>query len=160
MAGFSVDYGPTKWVFANGYTIPNPCLRWDENADLDLYVRELVGDDLESTTAMVPQPRREKGRRASFGLEMHHVVSSAGTPATTDAARQRQIKENLAELAETAAASLATNGTQDVTVTPWTGATPITVSMVVLPPILGDRIGGVGYKVGLVVVLPDGGVQL
>ena len=39
------------------------------------------------------------------------------------------------------------------------GATPKSVDMVVSPPILGDVIGGVGYRVGLVVVLVDGGLM-
>ena len=158
MAGFVVDYGPGKLVFANGYTWPNPCLRFDENATTDLWVREFVGEDREVIDGTVPMGRSEKARTAHLGGELTWRASSTGTAASTLAARQQQWKTNLAELATVAAASLTGDGVQTVTYTPWVGATPKSVDMVVSPPILGDVIGGVGYRVGLVVVLVDGGL--
>lgn len=152
MAGFTVDYAAGKLVFATGYVLPNPAVRFDERSTLGLWFPIWVGDDVETTQGWVRYPRVPKGAEANLDLEVSQNADSDGVAAVGHAARVLQVKRNIAEL--TAQAS-DPSGLQNVTYTPTIGETPITVPMVVEAPMEGAIIRGVGLKVILPVKLDE-----
>lgn len=154
MAGFTVNYAAGKFVFEDGYTIPNPAVRIASDGPLSLWFREFVGDEVEVVDGTVLYELVEKAKRAEIPLEVSQHADSTGAAATN---RVQQLVENLAELATIADESL-DGGGQTVEYTPWVGATPLNVTMLVRPPLEGAVIRGLGVKAVVPVVLQDGAV--
>lgn len=154
MAGFTVNNTAGVFVFANGYTFPNPAVRIGSDGPLGLWFRDLVGDDVEVADGTVLYERVVKAKRADIPLEVSQHADSSGTAASNPV---RQLLENLAELATIADLTEST-GAQTVTYTPWTGATPVDLSAVVLPPLEGSVIRGVGVRAAVTLIVEDGAV--
>lgn len=151
MAGFEVNNDPGVFDFEDGYTLPNPAVRFQSQATVGMWFRDLVGEDVEVVDGLVLYPRVEKSKRLDIPLMVSQGADSSGNAASN---RVQQLKENIAELS--AIQDLTeSRGAQDVGYTPWTGATPLDLSAVVTVT-FGRELRGVGVTAVLTMII-DGG---
>lgn len=154
---WGVDYSTGKLVFSGGYTLPNYAVRQVDIGFLALEVKALDIADAEHSTGFTGVPAApEKSRTASLPLLVSFKCNPAGTPfadAGGNTANQIGWASNWSGLNALADASFTGDGTQTVTYTPYTGATPVALTLKVNPPTLtgGQRDGGVEATLDVVI---------
>ncbi len=136
-----------------GYTMPNFAVRF-VNAGLDAledYV--LKGGDGEWSAGHFAHEQTAHTREVTLEALLTFHCDMDGDPHTTNASGWAY---NWAQLEALADPTLSTDGTQTVNYTPWTGETPIPLTVKVKPPKLtGGHVGdGVELSIDVIVYNP------
>jgi hypothetical protein len=154
MAGWPVSYESGKLQFAT-ITLPNVAMAVIEYGFTQMWSPELVHENRETATATVPYPGVLKGIKASIPLLITGDWSTTGTPYANPV---QGLRANLAALNALVTATTTSSGTQTATYTPYVGATPISVTVQVMPVQLGTSATQGGTRAVLDLILPNGAV--
>ena len=151
--GFPLDYSEGKLVFTDlsSYTIPNRAVRLSEWGAFEILVQQVIGDDVETVSGAVARRRVERWRDARIGLQFNYLFAANGTGYGSTAEGFTKNWLALQGLCETSNVGGDPSGLTTVEYTPYTGATPIELSVHVMPPILGSPIKGKGANAGMVI---------
>ena len=154
------------------YTIPNHAVRFHAEAETELMIGVLEGDDIDvssdpagappTETLVVSRPRKERLRTSTIYLQMNFWYDETGVP-HPNAGQGRYL--NWANLSAVADVTLnkgtnydaySTAGLQTVRWTPYTGAGTVTIPEVhVMPPQPGNLTRGIGMTVTLPFEITD-----
>lgn len=147
LSGGSVEFG-------NGYVIPNYGVRFYDAGSFALEVMTLTGADSEYSTGFLPHEQVERSRTCPLSLQLSFDIDADGTPITDN---REGWATNWSDLEELSDATMTGDGTQTITYTPWSGATPVVFTAHVMPPVLksGDQDDGVYAQLDVVLLDPD-----
>ena len=153
--GWPVTYAAGKLVFNAyyNYTIPNQAVAVSDWGFTQLWTPTVVSQNRETTDAEIPYPSVQKGKTAMIPLVITGDWSIAGSPFANSV---QGLMTNVGQLNTLVSSTLTNNGTQFVTFTPYTGATPRTGFVQVMPVDLGTGAKQGGTKAVLELRLPSG----
>jgi hypothetical protein len=139
--------------FAGGYTIPNYGVRFHDQGSFALEVMALTGADSEHSRGFLPHEQTERFRTCTLTVQLSFDNTADGTPIADN---REGWAANWADLEALSDATMTGDGTQTITYTPWTGATPVTFAAHVMPPTLVSGTGdGVFAKLDVILLDPD-----